>query len=119
MFCNLVAAGEAAGALETLLHKIATYKEKIEAIKGKIKKALFYPTAIMIVAFIITAILMIFVIPQFSGLFGSFGADLPALTKVVITISDIFVAYWWAIFGAIGLVIYFRSEEHTSELQSH
>ncbi len=107
LFCNLVAAGEAAGALETLLHKIATYKEKIEAIKGKIKKALFYPTAIMIVAFIITAILMIFVIPQFSGLFGSFGADLPALTKVVITISDIFVAYWWAIFGAIGLVIYF------------
>ena len=106
LFCNLVAAGEAAGALETLLEKIATYKEKIEAIKGKIKKAMFYPTAICFVAFIITAILMIFVIPQFGELFGSFGADLPAMTQMVMDMSDFFVAYWWAIFGGIGGVIY-------------
>lgn len=106
LFCNLVAAGEAAGALETLLHKIATYKEKIEAIKGKIKKALFYPVAIIVVAFIITAILMIFVIPQFGLLFKGFGADLPAMTQMVMNISDIFVAYWWAIFGGIGGAIY-------------
>jgi type IV pilus assembly protein PilC len=106
LFCNLVAAGEAAGALETLLEKIATYKEKIEAIKGKIKKAMFYPTAIMAVAFLITAILMIFVIPQFGELFGSFGADLPAMTQMVMDMSDFFVAYWWAIFGGIGGGIY-------------
>jgi type IV pilus assembly protein PilC len=106
LFCNLVAAGEAAGALETLLAKIATYKEKIEAIKGKIKKAMFYPTAIMAVAFIITAILMIFVIPQFGNLFKGFGADLPAMTQFVMDLSDIFVAYWWAIFGSIGGTIY-------------
>ena len=106
LFCNLVAAGEAAGALETLLEKIATYKEKIEAIKGKIKKAMFYPTAICFVAFIITAILMIFVIPQFGELFGSFGADLPAMTQMVMDMSDFFVAYWWAIFGGIGGAIY-------------
>ncbi len=106
LFCNLVAAGEAAGALETLLEKIATYKEKIEAIKGKIKKAMFYPTAIMAVAFIITAILMIFVIPQFGELFGSFGADLPAMTQMVMDMSDFFVSYWWAIFGGIGGGIY-------------
>ena len=105
LFCNLVGAGEQAGTLETLLHKIATYKEKIEAIKGKIKKAMFYPTAIMIVAFIITAILMIFVIPQFANLFSSFGADLPAFTKVVIQMSNFFVAYWWAIFGGIAAVV--------------
>lgn len=100
--CNLVYAGEQAGILEDLLGKIATYKEKTEAIKGKIKKALFYPTAVVIVAFIITAILMIFVIPMFADLFRGFGADLPALTQMVMNISDAFVAYWWAIFGGIG-----------------
>ena len=106
LFCNLVAAGEAAGALETLLNKIATYKEKMEAIKGKIKKAMIYPAAICGVAFIITAILMIFVIPQFGEMFGSFGADLPALTQMVIQMSDFFVDFWWAIFGGIAGVIY-------------
>jgi type IV pilus assembly protein PilC len=106
LFCNLVHAGEQAGILENLLDKIATYKEKIEAIKSKIKKALFYPTAIIVVAFIITAILMIFVIPQFEDMFKSFGADLPALTKMVIEISAIFQAYWWAIFGGLGLAVY-------------
>lgn len=106
LYCNLVQAGEQAGILEGLLHKIALYKEKVEAIKGKIKKALFYPAAIVVVAFIITAILMIFVIPQFEDLFKGFGADLPALTKVVIEISAIFQAWWWAIFGGLGGAVY-------------
>ncbi len=106
LYCSLVHAGEQAGILETLLDKIATYKEKVEAIKGKIKKALFYPAAIMVVAFVITAILLIFVIPQFEDMFSSFGADLPALTKFVIELSKIFQEWWWAIFGGIGLVIY-------------
>ena len=106
LYCSLVHAGEQAGILETLLDKIATYKEKVEAIKGKIKKALFYPAAIMVVAFVITAILLIFVIPQFEDMFSSFGADLPALTKFVIELSKIFQEWWWAIFGGIGLAIY-------------
>lgn len=106
LYVNLVRAGEAGGILETLLEKIATYKEKTEAIKSKIKKALFYPTAVLVVAFIITAILMIFVIPQFAELFQGFGADLPALTQLVIHLSDIFVARWYVIFGAIGLAVW-------------
>jgi type IV pilus assembly protein PilC len=106
LYCNLVNAGEQAGILETLLDKIAIYKEKTEAIKGKIKKAMFYPVAIVVVAFIITAILLIFVIPQFQELFSSFGADLPALTLLVIKLSEIFQKWWWAIFGSIGAGIY-------------
>ncbi len=106
LYCNLVQAGEHAGILDSLLDKIASYKEKTEAIKGKIKKALFYPTAVMVVAFIITTILMIFVIPQFASLFQGFGADLPALTKIVISISKFFQAWWWLIFASIGAVIY-------------
>ena len=106
LFCNLVHAGEQAGILENLLDKIATYKEKVEAIKGKIKKALFYPAAIVVVSFIITAILLIFVIPQFESMFQSFGADLPALTQMVVTASKIFQEYWWAIFGAAGGAVY-------------
>ncbi len=106
LYVNLVRAGEAGGILETLLDKIATYKEKTEAIKGKIKKALFYPAAIIVMAFIVTAVLMIFVIPQFASLFEGFGADLPAMTQMVINLSDIFVAYWYAIFGGIGLAFY-------------
>jgi len=88
LFVNLVAAGEQAGALETLLDKIATYKEKTEAIKKKIKKALFYPTAVMVVAIIVTAILLVFVIPEFENLFKGFGADLPAFTRMVIDLSE-------------------------------
>lgn len=101
LYVNLVAAGESSGILEAILHKIATYLEKTEALKSKIKSALFYPTAVIVVAFIITAILMIFVIPQFQMLFEGFGADLPPLTKLVITISECFQQYWWAIFGGI------------------
>jgi type IV pilus assembly protein PilC len=105
LYVNLVRAGEHAGILEELMHKIATYKEKTEALKARIKKAMFYPTAVMVVAFVITAILMIFVIPQFAALFTSFGGDLPALTRMVMNLSDIFVEYWWAIFGAVGLAV--------------
>ena len=101
LFCNLVEAGEQAGVLETLLDKIATYKEKTESLKAKIKKALFYPTAVIVVAILITAIIMIFVIPQFKDLFSSFGADLPAFTRFVITLSDFVAAWWWAILGVV------------------
>ena len=106
LFCNLVAAGEAAGILDTLLDRLATYKEKIQAIKGKIKSALFYPISIIVVAFVITAVIMIFVIPAFKELFQGFGADLPAPTLLVMAISDFFVDYWWAIFGGIGSGLY-------------
>ena len=101
LYCNLVGAGETAGILDSLLDKIATYKEKIESIKSKIKSALSYPTAVVVVAFIITAILLIFVIPQFETLFHDFGADLPALTVMVIGMSRSFTANWPIIFGAI------------------
>src|SRR3954462_14672909 len=106
LFCNLVQAGEQAGILETLLDRLATYKEKIIAIQGKIKSALFYPVAIIAVAFIITAVIMIFVIPAFKSVFSSFGADLPGPTLVVTAISDYFVAYWWIMFSVIGGSIY-------------
>lgn len=106
LFCNLVAAGEAAGILDGLLDRLATYKEKIQAIKGKIKSALFYPVSIIVVAFVITAVIMIFVIPAFKELFQGFGADLPAPTLMVMTISDFFVEYWWAIFGGVGGGLY-------------
>ena len=110
LFCNLVAAGEQAGILETLLDRLATYKEKILAIKSKIKSALFYPISIIVVAFVITAVIMIFVIPAFKQVFTSFGADLPGPTLVVMAVSDFFVSYWWAIFGAAGFGIYFFFE---------
>jgi type IV pilus assembly protein PilC len=106
LFCNLVGAGEAAGILDGVLERLAIYKEKILAIKSKIKSALFYPVSIIVVAFVITAIIMIFVIPAFKDLFSSFGADLPAPTLVVMAMSDFFVTWWWAIFGAIGGGIY-------------
>jgi len=106
LFCNLVAAGEQAGILEQLLDRLATYKEKIQAIKSKIKAALFYPIAIIAVAFIITAIIMIFVIPAFKQVFTNFGADLPAPTLFVMAVSDWFVAYWFIIFPVIIGSIY-------------
>src|SRR5262249_58302389 len=106
LFCNLIGAGEQAGILDSLLDRLATYKEKILAIKSKIKSALFYPIAILIVAFVITAVIMIFVIPAFTQVFASFGADLPAPTLIVMAISDFFVEYWYLIFGGIGGGIY-------------
>src|SRR5437868_1350073 len=106
LYCNLVAAGEQAGILETLLDRLATYQEKTLAIKSKIKAALFYPIAIIAVAFIITAVIMIFVIPAFKEVFTNFGADLPAPTLFVMAISDWFVAYWFIIFPVLGAGIY-------------
>lgn len=101
LFCNLVHAGEQAGVLETLLHKIADYKEKTESLKGKIKKALTYPTAVIIVAVIVTAILLIFVVPVFDDLFKGFGADLPAFTQMVVGMSRFMQAYWYVILGVL------------------
>ncbi|NNE37262.1 MAG: type II secretion system F family protein [Gammaproteobacteria bacterium] len=106
LYCNLVEAGEQAGILEAILHKLAMYLEKTEALKSKIKAALFYPIAVIVVAFIIVTILMIFVIPQFSELFSSFGADLPALTQFLVDTSNMFVDKWYIIFGVIGGVVY-------------
>jgi type IV pilus assembly protein PilC len=106
LFCNLVQAGEQAGILETLLDRLATYQEKILAIQSKIKSALFYPIAIIVVAFIITAVIMIFVIPAFKEVFTNFGADLPAPTLIVMAISDWFVANWYIIFPVVGGGIY-------------
>jgi len=102
LYCNLVQAGEQAGILDDILQKVATYKEKIEAIKGKIKSALFYPAAVIVVAFIVTAILLIFVIPQFESMFKGFGAELPALTQFVVELSRGMRQWWWLIFGSLG-----------------
>lgn len=120
LFCNLVGAGEAAGILDSLLDRLATYKEKILAIKSKIKAALFYPISIIVVAFVITAVIMIFVIPAFKDLFKSFGADLPGPTLVVIAISDFFVHYWWLISAVIGggLWFFFYSWKRSVKMQA-
>ena len=107
LFCNLVAAGEQAGILDNLLDRLATYKEKILAIKGKIKSALFYPISIIVVALVVTAVIMIFVIPVFKDLFKGFGADLPGPTLVVMAISDWMLASWWWLFPGIGFGIWF------------
>jgi type IV pilus assembly protein PilC len=107
LYCNLVEAGETAGILEALLDRLAVYMEKTEAIKSKIKSALMYPISVVIVAFVVVAVIMIFVIPAFKSVFSSFGADLPAPTLFVIAISEFFVAYWWLIFGGIGGGLYF------------
>ena len=106
LFCNLVSAGEQAGILESLLDRLATYKEKTLAIKSKIKSALFYPISIIVVAFVITAVIMIFVIPAFKTVFTSFGADLPGPTLFVMAVSDYFVRYWYIIFGGVGGGVY-------------
>jgi type IV pilus assembly protein PilC len=107
LYCNLVEAGEAAGILESLLDRLATYMEKTEAIKSKIKSALMYPTAVVVVAFVVVAVIMIFVIPAFKQVFSSFGAELPAPTLIVMAMSEFFVKWWWLIFGGIGGGIYF------------
>ncbi|MGE0313042.1 MAG: type II secretion system F family protein [Lautropia sp.] len=107
LFCNLVGAGEQAGILDDLLDRLATYKEKMEAIKGKIKSALFYPISVLVVAFVVVAVIMLFVVPAFKSVFTSFGADLPAPTLAVMAISDYFTSYWYLIFGGIGGSIYF------------
>jgi len=107
LYCNLVEAGEAAGILDDLLDRLASYMEKTEAIKSKVKSALMYPAAVIVVAFVVVVVIMIFVIPAFKEVFSSFGADLPAPTLLVIAISEFFVAYWWIVFGALGGGFYF------------
>ena len=106
LYCNLVEAGEQAGILDQLLDRLATYKEKTQAIIGKIKSALFYPVSVLVVAFIVTAVIMIFVVPQFKEVFTSFGADLPGPTLIVIGISEFFVQYWYVLFGGAGGGVY-------------
>ena len=120
LYVSLVNAGEQSGTLESLLHEIATYQEKTEALKAKIRKALVYPAAIIVVAFVVTAILMIFVIPQFESLFTGFGADLPGLTLLVIRISEVFRDYWWLIFGGIiGTITGFMAAKKRSRKVQH
>lgn len=107
LYCNLVEAGEAAGILDQLLDRLATYMEKTEAIKSKIKSALMYPISVLIVAFVVVSVIMIFVIPAFKEVFSNFGGDLPAPTLMVIAMSEFFVAYWYLIFGGLGGGFYF------------
>jgi len=107
LYCNLVEAGEAGGILETLLDRLAVYQEKTMAIKNKIKSALIYPVAVLVVAFIVLTVIMIFVIPAFEDVFKSFGADLPAPTLLVIAMSKFFTSYWYLIFSILGGGIYF------------
>ena len=110
LYCNLVEAGEAAGILESMLDRLAVYQEKTLEIKRKIKGALTYPIAVLVVAFVVVAVIMIFVIPAFKEVFSSFGATLPAPTLFVMAMSEIFVKFWWLIFGVIGGSIYFFLE---------
>ena len=119
LFCNLVGAGEQAGILEDLLTRLAIYKEKTVAIKAKIKGALFYPVSIIAVAFVVTAVIMVWVVPAFKDVFKSFGADLPAPTLVVMGISDFVVKFWYLVFGVpiIGLYLFFQAWQRSLEIQ--
>jgi type IV pilus assembly protein PilC len=120
LFCNLVNAGEQAGILDGVLDRLAIYKEKMVALKSKIKSALFYPAAVMVVAVVVTAVIMIFVIPAFKELFSSFGADLPGPTLLVMHISDFMVEWWWAIFGIMigGTVAFFKAWQRSKPIQA-
>ncbi|MES2205376.1 MAG: type II secretion system F family protein [Pseudomonadota bacterium] len=119
LYCNLIAAGESAGILDTILDRLAVYREKILAIKSKIKAALFYPTAVIAVAIIVVAVIMIWVVPAFKDVFSSFGAELPLPTKIVIAMSDTFVAYWYYIFGAMagGVAFIIYSWKRSPQMQ--
>ena len=110
LYCNLVEAGESAGILDQLLDRLAVYMEKTEAIKSKIKSALMYPITVLIVAFVVVAVIMIFVIPSFKEVFKSFGGELPMPTLIVIAMSEFFIKYWYLIFGGIGGGVYFFLE---------
>jgi type IV pilus assembly protein PilC len=110
LYCNLVEAGESAGILDQLLDRLAVYMEKTEAIKSKIKSALMYPISVLVVAFVVVAVIMIFVIPSFKAVFSSFGGELPMPTLVVIAMSEFFIQYWYLIFGGLGGGFYFFME---------
>lgn len=119
LYCNLVEAGEAGGILEALLDRLAIYQEKTMALKSKIKSALMYPIAVMVVAFVVLTIIMIWVIPAFKQVFSSFGAELPAPTLFVMGVSEFFVAYWWLIFGFLfgGLFFFFQAWKRSEKVQ--
>ena len=119
LYCNLVEAGEAGGILEALLDRLAIYQEKTLAIKAKIKSALMYPVAVIIVAFVVLTVIMIFVIPAFEDVFKSFGGELPAPTQAVIWLSKFFVKWWWVIFGLLfgGLYFFFQSWKRSEKMQ--
>ena len=120
LYRNLVAAGESAGVLETVLDTIATYKENLEALKGKIKKALFYPAAVVAVALLVSSILLVFVIPQFEDVFAGFGTELPAFTKMVVNLSDFMVSYWWAVLlVVVGIGVAFVMAKNRSLAFAH
>ena len=120
LYRNLVRAGESAGVLETVLDTVATYKENLEALKGKIKKALFYPAAVVAVALLVSSILLVFVIPQFESVFEGFGAELPAFTKMVVNLSDFMVSYWWAVLLAVvGTGVAFIMTKNRSPAFAH
>ncbi|WP_310387857.1 type II secretion system F family protein [Roseateles sp.] len=120
LYCNLVEAGEAAGILESLLDRLAVYQEKTMALRNKIKSALTYPIAVLSVAFVVVAVIMIFVVPSFKEVFSSFGATLPTPTLIVIAMSEFFVSYWWAIFGGLGggLYFFFQSWKRSVKMQA-
>ncbi|SNT80860.1 type II secretion system F family protein [Stenotrophomonas sp. CC120222-04] len=120
LYRNLVRAGESAGVLETVLDTIATYKENIEALKGKIKKALFYPAMVLVVAFLVSTVLLVWVVPQFEEVFKSFGADLPAFTQMVVNLSRFMVSWWWLIaIVVIGAVVAIAMTYRRSEKMQH
>jgi type IV pilus assembly protein PilC len=112
LFVNLVNAGEQSGALETMLGKLATYKEKTEALKKKVKKAMTYPISVLVIAFVVTAILLVFVVPQFQEVFSSFGAELPAMTLFVIALSEFMQSYWWVFVLSIGVALWAYKQMH-------
>jgi type IV pilus assembly protein PilC len=119
LYCNLVEAGEAGGILEELLARLALYQEKTIAIKQKVKSALIYPTAVIVVAFGVLTVIMIFVIPSFKEVFSSFGAELPAPTLIVMAMSDYFIHYWWLIFGIIfgGGYMFIQTWKRSEKMQ--
>ncbi|MEI4550100.1 MULTISPECIES: type II secretion system F family protein [Pseudoalteromonas] len=114
LYCDLVESGEQSGALDRIFDRVALYKEKAEALKSKIKKAMFYPIAVLTIAFIVTVILLIFVVPQFEQVFAGFGAELPAFTQFVIGISEFMQSYWWIVFGTMGVGFFLFKRAHQS-----
>lgn len=117
LYCDLVKSGEQSGALDKIFDRIAIYKEKAEALKSKIKKAMFYPAAVMVVAGIVTSILLIFVVPQFAEIFGSFGAQLPAFTLFVLGISELMQQYWWVALAAVIVTAYLTAKGYRNSLK--
>ncbi|MFY8351974.1 type II secretion system F family protein [Pseudoalteromonas sp. SSM20] len=121
LYCDLVESGEQSGALDRIFDRVALYKEKAEALKSKIKKAMFYPIAVLTIAFIVTVILLIFVVPQFEQVFAGFGAELPAFTQFVIGISEFMQAYWWIVFGVlfIGIMLFKRAHQSSKKVRDN